>query len=200
LGWSHGDEDIIPLNQAVDWFDIKDVGRAAARMDFDKLSHINHHFIQEKDEDSLLELIKKPIEERIGSSLDKESMNRLKNGIHGLKSRTKTISELIDNALFYVTKRPLKFNQKATKILNTDARHRLAQLANTLQDLSIWSEQSIEKAIKDFVNEEEINLKQIALPFRAALTGTTVSPGIFEVANVLGQKETMGRLKDVAEI
>ena len=99
-----------------------------------------------------------------------------------------------------MNKRPLKFNQKATKILNTDARLLLAQLANTLQVLSIWSEQSIEKAINDFVNEEEINLKQIALPFRAALTGTTVSPGIFEVANVLGQKETMGRLKDVTEI
>ena len=200
LGWSHGDEDIIPLNQAIEWFDIKDVGRAAARMDFDKLSHINYHYIQEKDEETLVELIKKPIEERIGSSLESEPINRLKNGIHGLKSRAKTISELIDNSLIYVNKRPLKFNEKATKILNADARLLLAQLANTLQGLSIWSEQSIEKAINDFVHEEEINLKQIALPFRAALTGTTVSPGIFEVANVLGQKETMGRLKDVTEI
>ena len=200
LGWSHGNEEIIPLDKAIDWFDINDVGRGAARIDFDKLSYINSHYIQEKDDETLLELIKDPIEQKIGFSLDKKSMKRLKSGIHSVKSRVKIIPELIDNVKFYVQKRPLTLNKKALKVLNNDARHRLAQLADTLQELSSWSEASIEKAIKDFVNKNEINLKQIALPFRAALTGTTVSPGIFEVANVLGQQETIARLKDITDI
>ena len=101
--------------------------------------------------------------------------------------------------MFYVQKRPLILNKKATNILNSDARKRLAQLAKILGNLGIWSENSIEKVIKDFANQQEINLKQLALPFSAAITGTTISPGIFEVAKILGQQETMGRLKDVAE-
>ncbi|MFL2668968.1 MAG: hypothetical protein ACJ0HT_05255 [Alphaproteobacteria bacterium] len=200
MGWSHGDEDIIPIDKAIDWFDITDVGRGAARIDFDKLASINSHYIRESGDETLFELIKGPIEERIQSSLDQESITRLKNGIPALKSRAKTIPELIDNIVFYVQKRPLILNKKATNILNSDARKRLAQLAKILGDLGIWSENSIEKVIKDFANQQEINLKQIALPFRAAITGTTISPGIFEVAKILGQQETMGRLKDVAEI
>ena len=200
LGWSHGDEDIIPIDKAVDWFDITHVGRGAARIDFDKLASINSHYIRESGDETLFDLIKGPIEERIQSSLDQESITRLKNGIPALKSRAKTIPELIDNIVFYVQKRPLILNKKATNILNSDARKRLAQLAKILGDLGIWSENSIEKVIKDFANQQEINLKQIALPFRVAITGTTISPGIFEVAKILGQQETMGRLKDVAEI
>ena len=199
LGWSHGDDDIIPMDKAIDWFDITDVGRGAARIDFDKLASINSHYIRESGDETLFELIKGPIEERIQSSLDQESIKRLKNGIPALKSRAKTIPELIDNIVFYVQKRPLILNKKATNILNSDARKRLAQLAEILGELGIWSEQSIEKVTKDFANQQEINLKQIALPFRAAITGTTISPGIFEVAKILGQQETMGRLKDVAE-
>ena len=199
LGWSHGNDDIIPMDKAIDWFDITDVGRGAARIDFDKLASINSHYIRESDNETVFELIKDPIEERLDSALDEESITRLKNGIPALKSRVKTIPELIDNILFYVQRRPLILNKKATNILNSDARKRLAQLAEILGDLSIWSEQSIEKVIKDFANQQEINLKQIALPFRAAITGTTISPGIFEVAKILGQQETMGRLKDVAE-
>lgn len=200
LGWSHGNDDIIPLDKAIEWFEIKDVGRGAARMDLHKLSSINAHYIRENDDETLFQLIKGPIAEKIGPSFNQESMKCLRKGIPTLKPRVKTISELIDNALFYVKPRPLDLDKKAIKVLNGDARERLVQLTGFLGNLSIWSEESIRKVIHDLANQEEINLKHITQPFRAALTGTTVSPGIFEVANILGQQETIARLKDVTKI
>ena len=197
LGWGHGNDEIIPLDKAIEWFDIKDVGRGAARIDFDKLESINAYYIRENNDETLLDLIKDPIAERTGTSFEEASIERLKRAIPGLKSRAKTILELVDNALFYFNSRPLSLDKKANRVLNGDARQRLARLSIFLSGLSVWSEQSIEKAIHDFANQEEINLKKIAQPFRAALTGTTVSPGIFEVASILGQQEAMDRLKDV---
>jgi len=199
LGWSHGNDEIIPLDKAIEWFEIKDVGRGAARIDFDKLASINAYYIRENNDETLLDLIKNPIAEKIGTPFGEASIERIKRAIPGLKSRAKTVPELVDNALFYFYSKPLSLDEKASKILNGDARQRLARLSILLSGLSVWSEQSIEKAIRDFANQEGINLKKITQPFRAALTGTTVSPGIFEVANVLGQQEALGRLKDVTE-
>ena len=122
---------------------------------------------------------------------------RLVLAMPGLKSRAKTLPELIEISLFYFYPRPLDINQKAEKSLDSEARERLGRLSVSLKELTHWSEESINEAIHAFADKEEIKLGQIAQPMRAALTGTTVSPGIFEVAAVLGQDEAIGRLNDV---
>jgi glutamyl-tRNA synthetase len=197
LGWSHGDDEIITLEQAIKWFEIQDVGRGAARIDFDKLSSVNSHYIRESPDQDLAALIEGSIAAAIQRPFDSTMTERLIHAIPGLKSRAKTIPELIEISLFYFYPRPLNINQKAEKSLDSDARERLGRLAINLAELNQWSEESINEAVHAFAEKEEIKLGQIAQPLRAALTGTTVSPGIFEVAAVLGQDEAIGRLNDV---
>lgn len=197
LGWSHGDEEIIPLEKAVEWFELEDVNRGASRFDFDKLGALNGHYIREGDDQRLLSLIQPGLEKAIGGPLSDDRKTRVAAGLLGLKPRSKTILELIDNALFYAKERPLEMDQKAAKILTPEARTLMATLREKFEQLSIWDEASIAQALRELVEENDLKLGQLAQPLRAALCGSTVSPGIFEVAAALGQTETLGRLDDI---
>jgi glutamyl-tRNA synthetase len=114
----------------------------------------------------------------------------------GLKSRVKTLKELLDNALFYVSPRPIKIDERAAGLLDRDARARLARLADNLGGIDTWTDAAIDTAVRAFAEAEGAKLGQIAQPLRAALCGSTASPGIFEVAAALGREETLGRIHD----
>ena len=197
LGWSHGDDEIISREQAVEWFDIGDVNKGAARFDFDKLSSLNAHYLKESDNDKLTDLIRPGIEKALGTELGPTARARLIGGMKGLKDRAKSLNELIEISLFYVRPRPLEQDGKAAKLLTDDARGLLGRLSASLNTIDPWSAETIEAAIRALADTEGAKLGQIAQPLRAALCGSTTSPGIFEVAEVLGKEEVLGRLDDV---
>jgi glutamyl-tRNA synthetase len=197
LGWSHGDDEIFPIEKAIEWFDLPDVNKGAARLDFDKLAAVNSHYIRESDNQRLLELALPGLEEKLGKPVNDDEKKRLIIGLDGLKPRAKTINELVDNALFYVFPRPLNLDQKADKILTDEARTLLAALQVNLHNIGDWNAQSVEDSVRALADARELKLGQIAQPLRAALCGSTVSPGIFEVAAALGRDETLGRLEDI---
>jgi len=196
LGWSHGDEEIISTEQAVAWFDLDAVGRGAARFDFAKLGNLNGHYLRETDDGRLADLVQPVLEQRLGRPIDAEGRERLLRGMPGLKPRAKTIVELADAAQFYVAQLPLEMNDKAAKLLNQDARGRLGRLIGALEALESWSEEPLEGAVRGFAEEDSAKLGQIAQPLRAALTGSTASPGIFEVMAVLGKAESLARIAE----
>ena len=196
LGWSHGDDEIINRDQAIEWFDVKNVGRAAARFDMDKLTSLNGHYIREAEDDRLVELILPGVEKELGETVGEAARQRLLNGISGLKERAKNTLELIENALFYVRKRPLSLNLKAAKILDAEGRGMIEHIRPHLAQLEDWSREGIETAAREVAEAADAKLGAVAQPLRAALTGSNVSPGIFEVMEVLGQDETLGRLDD----
>ena len=197
LGWSHGDDEIISREQAVAWFNIADVNRGAARFDFDKLSSLNAHYLKASDNSHLVDLIQPDIEKSLKTSIDATARTRLTAGMTSLKDRAKTLIELVDISLFYVRNRPLELDDKAAKLLTDEARRLLAQLSECLAILDPWSADAIDAALHDFAEKAGAKLGQIAQPLRAALCGTTTSPGIFEVAEILGKDEVLGRLEDV---
>lgn len=197
LGWSHGDDEIISREQAIDWFDIGDVNRGAARFDFDKLSSLNAHYLKACDNENLVGHILPGLEKSLGAPVTTTARTRLVEGMPSLKDRAKTLNELIDISLFYVRNRPLELDNKATKLVTEDARRLLAQLASFLATVDPWTEGAVDAAIRDFADKQEVKLGQVAQPLRAALCGTTTSPGIFEVAGILGKDEVIGRIEDV---
>ena len=197
LGWSHGDDEIISREQAVEWFDVADVNRGAARFDFDKLSSLNAHYLKATDNSHLVDFIQPGIEKALAAEIDMTARKRLIAGMTSLKDRAKTLNDLIDMSLFYVRNRPLELDDKAAKLLTDDARRLLARLSEILATIDIWSADTIDAAIREYAEKTEVKLGQIAQPLRAALCGTTTSPGIFEVAEVLGKEEVIGRLQDV---
>ena len=197
LGWAHGDDEIIPTDKAVEWFDLDAVGKSAARFDIDKLASLNAHYMRTSDDARLVALIAPALEKTIGRDLDGEDKSRLKRGMGGLKERAKTIVELAENAAFYVAQRPLEMNAKAAKLLDDDGKSHLAALKHELQALNDWT--GAEDAARAMAEARGVKLGKIAQPLRAALTGSSVSPGIFEVMEVLGRDETLSRIGDVFE-
>ncbi|MEX1108149.1 MAG: glutamate--tRNA ligase [Dongiaceae bacterium] len=197
LGWSHGDDEFISTEQAIEWFTLDGVGRSPARFDFDKLNHINAHYIREADDARLVELIRPRLEAALGVPLDDAKLDRLKRGMAGLKSRARTLVELAENALFYVRERPLPRDDKAARLLDTEGIARLKLLADAFATVPTWDVETLETVARNLAEAQGWKLGQIAQPLRAALTGAAVSPGIFDVAQVLGKDEVIGRIRDV---
>ena len=113
----------------------------------------------------------------------------------GLKARAKTLVQLADSALFYLRPRPIPMDEKAAKQLTPEARQLLADLAGALDSVA-WEAPALEALVRDFAETRKVKLGQIAQPLRAALTGSSISPGIFEVMAVLGRDEAVGRIRD----
>ena len=199
LGWSHGDKEIISTAQAIEWFDLDAVGKSAARFDFAKLDSLNGHYIREADDADLIQLLGKAIEAAYGMPPVEDALARLERGLPGLKSRAKTIKELAEIASFYIAKRPLGLTEKAAKILAPEARERLARLLPGLEAAPDWTEAALEGLVRDFAEADGAKLGEVAQPLRAALTGSTTSPGIFEVMAALGRVEALGRIAEQAK-
>ena len=196
LGWSHRDDEIFSMEQAIEWFDVIDINKGAARFDYDKLSSLNAKYINESDNERLIALALPGIEAALGKSVSETVLQRLALGMDSLKSRAAIITQLSDLSLFYCFDRPLAYTDEAAKILNVTARERLAEIKTPLAALDAWNQETLEAAVKAHAEANEFKLGMIAQPLRAALTGTNVSPSIFEVAAVLGRDETLGRIQD----
>ncbi|MCW8861858.1 MAG: glutamate--tRNA ligase [Rhodospirillales bacterium] len=196
LGWSHGDDEIISREQALEWFDIKDVGRSAARFDADKLLHLNAHYIREASDRRLVDLAMPLLKDRLGDALSDQAETRLLSGMDGLKGRARTIVELAESGEFYTRNRPIPINDKAAKLLDGEGGKHIASLAPHLEALNEWTDQTIDAAVREYAEKSDLKLGNIAQPLRAALTGSNVSPGIFEVMATLGKEESLGRLSD----
>jgi glutamyl-tRNA synthetase len=195
LGWSHGDDEIISLEQAIAWFDLDAVGRGAARFDMARLTSLNAHYLRQKDDAELAALIVPRLEAE-GVRIDQAARSRLVAGMAGLKPRASTLVDLAERANFYVVARPIPLDANAAKLLDGPARERLAALAQALGALKSWDEAGLEATVRAQAEAAGVKLGQLAQPLRAALTGATASPGIFEVMTVLGREEVLARLAD----
>ncbi len=200
LGWGHGDDEIIGRQDAIRWFDLDGVGRAPARFDMSRLTSLNGHYMRAADDATLVGLILPRLEQKLEGALANDAAERLCKGMAELKERAKTIEELTDNAVFYVKNRPLVLSDKAARLMDDQARELLGRLRADLEALAEWSADAIEEAARAAATRDGVKLGRIAQPLRAALTGITASPGLFEVMEVLGQAESLGRLDDALQI
>jgi len=196
LGWGHGDDEIISTEQAIEWFDLPGVGRSAARFDLAKLTNLNAHYLRETPDAELLAMVLPGLEAKLGGKIDPVGLERLARGLGGVKQRSRTLVELLDNLLFYARSgAPPITDDKARAQLTSEAKALLAKLAAALEAAAAnWSEKQVEDAIRRFAEAEGVKLGQVAQPLRVALSGSTVSPGIFEVLAILGPAETKARL------
>ncbi len=198
LGWGHGDDEIISTDQAIDWFDLDAVGRSASRFDFVKLENLNGHYIRASDDAYLAACTRPFVEQSLGRALTDTEFSLFIKAIPGLKLRAKTLIELADSALFYFRGLPLPLTEKATKILDDDARKALTGVAAVLEKATDWQDSALEAEIKTFAEATGLKLGKVAQPMRAALTGSDVSPSVFEILVVLGRAESLARIREQA--
>ncbi len=202
LGWSHGDDEIFATDQLVEWFNLEQIGRSAARFDFAKLENLNGHYIRHTpDAELLAQFIDFLPHAEGGKSLlaqvDDAMMAKLLRAMPGLKERAKTLVELMKNTGFLFAVRPLALDDKAALILKDGGREAIAGLIPGLETTEDWTALALETAVKAHAEAQGLKLGKLAQPLRAALTGTSTSPGIFDVLEVLGREEALRRLRDV---
>ena len=154
--------------------------------------------MREADEDRWCDLTVPFIEQEMGGKPDPEGLKRFRDGIHALKERASTLIELAQAGLFFVRPRPLPISEDAAKVLDADTRALLGEMKETLVSLDEFKAEVIETKLKEFGTAKGLKLGKVAMPLRAAITGTTNSPSIFHVAEILGKEETLARLSDVA--
>jgi glutamyl-tRNA synthetase len=194
LGWGHGDEEIISREQAIEWFDLGGVGRSPSRFDQKKLENLNGHYLREADDARLAGLVAPRIAKLIGREVDQALLTR---AMPELKPRAKTLDEIADGALFLFAERPLALDDKAAALVQGGAQTLLAQTQDALAAAADWTTEGIEAAVRQVAEDAGIGLGKVAQPLRAALTGRTTSPGIFDVLVLLGREESLARLADL---
>ena len=194
LGWSHGDDEIISRAQAIEWFTTKNIGKSAARFDMDKLMNVNSHYIRQKDNAALVDLIEPVLTDTLKRPLKELEKARIIVGMGGLKERAKDLNELGKSAVIYADIIPYEFDEKAQKFIGPDTKDILMSVRACLSAVACWDEVALEAILRQLADNLELKFGKIAAPLRAALTGRAVSPGIFEVMLALGQKETLARL------
>ena len=196
LGWGHGDDEIISTQQAIEWFDLDGVGRSPSRFDMAKLINLNAHYLREMPDDELLPMVLPRVEEKLGAKVDAIGLERITRGMNGVKQRSRMLIELANNLVFYARAgAPPIADDKARGVLTPEAKSLLGKLAAALEaDAANWGEKQVEDAVRRFAESMGVKLGQVAQPLRVALSGSTVSPGIFEVVAILGPAETRARL------
>ena len=194
LGWGHGDDEIISRAQAIEWFALDAVGKSPSRFDIKKLESLNGHYIREADDARLAGLVA----ERLGLDLTADQRALLQRSMPSLKSRAANLLELADGAQFLFRTRPLALDDSAADLLGGDAPRLLARVHDALAALDQWNAEAIEAAVRSVAETEGVKLGAVAQPLRAALTGRRTSPGIFDVLELLGRDESLGRIADRA--
>jgi glutamyl-tRNA synthetase len=187
LGWGHGDDEFISREQAVAWFDIADVGKGPSRFDLAKLQSLNGHYLREADDERLAGLVAS----RIGGSPD---LALLTKAMPHLKVRAKDLGDLAEGAQFLFAVRPLMLTDKAAALLTPEARALLGRIDDRLSGVGDWGVETLEASLKSMAEEIGLGLGKLAQPLRAALTGQTTSPGIFDVLELLGRDESLARI------
>ena len=201
LGWAHGDQEIFATDEMIAAFDLPQIGRSPARFDFAKLESLNGHYMRQTADADLLAEVERMLPHIAGggelaAKMTPELRRKLLAAMAGLKERAKSLVELVDGARFIAADRPLGLDDKAAAVLTAEARALLGELADDLAAVEPWTAEATEQAMRAFAERKGVKLGNIAQPLRAALTGRTTSPPIFDVLAVLGKSESLGRLSD----
>jgi glutamyl-tRNA synthetase len=203
LGWAHGDQEIFSTEEMIKAFDLPQIGRSPARFDFARLENLNGHYIRQCSDADLLAALEQVLPHIQGggellNKLTPDLRGKLVAAMPGLKERAKTLVELVESARYVFADRPLALDEKAAGLLTAEARSLLGEISNELRQVEPWTVEATEQAVRAFAERRGIKLGGVAQPLRAALTGRTTSPPIFDVLAVLGKNESLSRLQDQA--
>jgi glutamyl-tRNA synthetase len=198
LGWAHGDDELFSDAQAIEWFDLAGIGKAPARLDFDKLAHVNSHWLRLADDERLAKLTL-DVHLARGRSLVEADEAKLQRAMPFVKDRAKTVLDLADQTEFVLKARPLALDEKGRALLSGETLDRLARLRDRLALFQSWDVFALEAELKSFAESEQVGFGKIGPPMRTALTAGSTSPDIARILSALGRDESLGRLDDALQ-
>ena len=199
LGWSHGDDELFSDEQAIGWFGLEAINKAPARLDFDKLAHVNSHWIRLAEDERLAKLV---LDQHLknGHVLSEGDEQRLLQAMPFVKDRAKTVIELATQSAFVLQRRPLFLNDKIRASLLDETGERMARLLERLRLFQSWDVFALESELKAFAEDEGVGFGKIGPPLRGALTAGSSSPDLARTLSSLGREESLGRLEDALSV
>ena len=195
LGWGHGDDELFSDAQAIAWFDIKDVVKAPARLDWAKIGHVNNHYIRLADDERLASLVETVLARR-GEGASPLTRARLTAVIPLVKEGAKTLLQLADLCVFALKTRPLSLDEKAQALLTEETRARLSRLSKALASHSDWTAPALTETLRAFAAAETVGLGKFGPALRGVLSGGAPAPDLAGALAALGAEESLGRLED----
>jgi len=196
LGWSHGDEEYFTDQQALEWFNLIDIGKSAARFDLKKLQFLSGQHLKNSDDAALLHETLQFLTKVKKQSLSEDKIQLLNKGLYCLKDRVKTLSELIEKASFILHSRPIEMSSDARLSLDETGLAMLEALTPHLQNVT-WAREELEQICNNVAESFGVKFGKLASPIRSALSGQTKTPSVFDMMLVLGRNETIARLTNV---
>lgn len=194
LGWSHGDDEIIPVDKAKEWFDVTGINKAPSRLDIDKLNHVNAHYLHQMGDAAMITAAEPFL---AGVAVTDALTQRLQRAAPFLKERMQTFADIAEVAKFVTIERPLDVSGKAGKPLKRDGiSETLQEISERLDAIGAWQEDRLEQALKDYAEEKGVGFGQVGPPLRAALTAGHPSPSLGQVLYALGKEESLARIND----
>ncbi|MCC2646341.1 MAG: glutamate--tRNA ligase [Rickettsiaceae bacterium] len=194
LGWSHGNDEIISREQAIEWFNLESLGKSPARLDFDKMKNLNAHYIKEADNTKIASMVIELLEKDY--KIDDQSKDFILKGMDGLKIRAKTLIELAEHARIYLKENPIKPEGEAIEILSNIDKALLKEVINLLDNIEDFTQENVQSELKAFAEQKSMKIGELMKPLRVLMTSQTQSPSVFEIMAILGKeisKERFGR-------
>ncbi|MGX6960846.1 MAG: glutamate--tRNA ligase [Rickettsia endosymbiont of Pentastiridius leporinus] len=195
LGWSHGDDEIISKEQAIEWFNLESLGKSPARLDFGKMNSLNSHYLRMLDGNSLtaktVEILKRNYQ------VSEQETKYIKQGIQSLLVRSETLLDLANLAKIYLTGSPVIYTEEAKEIIANCDKELINQVIENLNKLESFDKDSVQSKFKEIAAKNGLKLNEIMKPVRALITGITATPSVFEIAEILGKENILKRLKNI---
>lgn len=193
LGWSHGDNEIISLDQAIKWFNLDSLGKSPAKLDFTKMNSLNSHYLRMLDEDSLITKILEILNRNY--KVSEQEVNYIRRGLQGLLVRSETLLDLAKLAKIYLINIPVAYELEAKEIIANCDKNLINNVVQGLEKLERFDKESVQDEFKKIVAANSLKLNEVMKPIRALITGMVGSPSIFEIAEILGKENILKRLE-----
>jgi glutamyl-tRNA synthetase len=194
LGWSHGDEEIISREQAIEWFDFDRVGKSPSRIDFDKLNNINSYYIRHSSDEDLLKIILPKLKEEY--NITERDEQNVVSAMESIKQRSQVIGDLILLSSIYISSRKVEISNENFALINKEIVVKARDFLEKMNE-NDFNKQFVESSLKCFAKSEGLKIGDVMKSVRICLTGEINSPSVFEIIAIIGKKETLNRIDAV---
>jgi len=191
LGWSHGDNEIISAEQAIEWFGIDGMGKSPARLDFAKMKHMNAHYLRSMNDKDLAKLIF----ENLDQNLSAESKNNIKLGLEAMKPRAELVMDLVDLAGIFIVDTEIRYTDEAKSLMEECDSGIVDKVKDAIDNITEFNKDNIQAALKKVAEETQMKLGELMKYIRAFITGRIASPSVFEIMEIIGKDSSIKRLK-----
>jgi len=194
LGWSYKDKEIFTLNESIEYFNLKGIGKSPSKLDISRILSMNEHYIKNIDENELFKHLKEYC------SLYKKKINTLKEekvkkSLTFIKNKAKTLEDIYNNAK-YIIEDQVNFNNDDLKLIDDKAKKIISEFLGKVNKITHFKKENLEPMINDLIKTHETNFKGVGQPLRIALTGSKFGPGIYDIIISLGKEEVTKRLEN----